>query len=129
MKKLIWLVVFMFVVTMGIAVEFHGNVELGYIPEVDSFEAELEVYYLPWEWLNLRVGVNILMLKSDNGLLFNPYRDTYSIGAMINFTENIYFDLSHLCAHPVYSNTWGTLKYWDDSFAGNKTKIAIGLKW
>ncbi len=128
MKKIMLVLVFMFVVTMGAAAEFHGNIEMGYVPEVESFEAELNVHYLPWGWLDLSAGVVVLMKKDGEGLFFNPYRDTYSVGATINFTENIYGALSHLCAHPVVSNSW-TLDYWDSSFAGNKTKISIGLKW
>lgn len=105
--------------------EVHGNVQLGYITELDTFEAEINIQYSPWYFFTLYGGVNVLMEYYD-GMSYSPYSDRYTIGTKINLTEHLYFDLYHHCVHPVYSYAE---QFYDKFAGGNKTKISMGVEW
>ena len=106
--------------------EIHGNMQFGYIVEIEGFEAEINVQYLPWHWLTFYAGINVLMEYSGDGS-FYPFNDRYSVGAKINITENLYIDVYHHCSHPVSSTAHKI--YYDRFTGGNKTRFAVGIEW
>ena len=116
---------FLFIPTMIYSNEIHGNTQIGYIPEIEGYEAEINLQYIPWKFLELSVGISILM-DASNRNTFNPYRDTYSIQAKLNITDVIYISAYHHCVHPVWSTEE---QFWDKFEGGNKTLFAIGLNW
>lgn len=106
--------------------EIHGNAQFGYIEEIESFEAEINLQFVPYHWITFYGGINVLMEYYED-ISFCPYRDTYIAGTKINFTKNIYADLYHSCTHSVYSNS----KQFYDKFTqtGTKTMISVGIEW
>ncbi len=127
---LIILAVFSFVWSMAAfrveGAEIHGNMQFGYIPELEGFEAEINVQFLPWYWLELYAGINVLMEYSGQRTSFYPFNDRYSVGVKANITDFLYVDIYHHCAHPVYSE----YNVFYDRFAGgNKTSMSIGIEW
>ena len=100
--------------------EVHGNVQFGYIEEIDAFEAEINIQYTPIHFFTLYGGISVLME------FHYPYRDTYIIGTKINITEHLYVDLYHHCVHPVYSYAE---QFYDKFAGGNKTRMAFGIQW
>jgi len=109
--------------------EVHGNLEIGYVPEIHGWMTELEIRYHSWRWMMLSDGIEVLMdLQGwDNSVLsFYPYRDTYYFGTQINITPHLYISLDHSCTHPVVSE-WE--QFFDKFQAGNRTSYAIGIQW
>ena len=94
MKKILLFLLLFFVMGFVIAesAEIHGNMQIGYIPEIKGFETEINVQYLPWSFLTLYAGINVLMEASDHGT-FYPYNDMYNVGVKINMTDHLYLDL------------------------------------
>ena len=128
--KLILFLVILAISILALAVDswgsdWSGNLEVGYVPEIESFETQINLEYTPWKWVTLYAGIDVLM-KHYQGLSFMPYRDTYIVGATFFVTPSLYFDLYHHCAHMVWS---GDLDLFYENFGqGNKTKISLGIK-
>ena len=126
---LIFLAVFSFCMLIVFEVqgaEIHGNVQVGYVPEVESFEAEINLQFIPWHWVSLYGGISVLMEHREE-MKFSPYRNVYITGAKVNIIENLYVDLYHHCAHMViydYKN-----QFYDKFADGNKTRISVGIEW
>lgn len=118
--------VYAFVLNGAEAAEIHGNAQVGYVPEVESFEAEIHLQYLPWSWLSFYGGMSILMEYHERSK-FSPYRNVYIVGTKVNLTENLYVDLYHHCAHLVIYDY--EKQFYDEFGDGNKTKISVGIGW
>ena len=105
--------------------KIHGNTQIGYIPEIEGFEAEINLQYIPWKFLELFAGISVLMDANERNK-FSPYRDTYLVEVKINITDNIYISAYHHCVHAVWSNEE---QFYDKYAGGNKTRFAVGLQW
>ena len=129
-KVLFILIIFVILIFVGIKAEcsdkLHGNVQFGFVPDVLSFEAEINLQYTPRSWIEFYAGISVLM-KYGNLISYAPYRDTYIIGAKFNITNMIYFDLYHHCVHGVWSIS--DEFFWDNYSGGSKTRLAVGLEW
>ncbi len=125
---LIFLVVFTFGMITAFkaeGAEIHGNVQFGYVEEVELFEAEINVQFVPWHWMTLYGGISVLVEHSEK-LSFSPYRDTYIVGAKINITENLYVDLYRHYIRPAYSYVG---QFYDKFAGGIKTRFVVGIEW
>ncbi len=124
-KKGLYLIIFLFIPISLFAREMHGNVQFGYVPEIESFETEINLQFLPWYWLQVYGGISVLM-EHNKGMSFYPYQDTYIFGTKINITKLLYIDIYHHCVHPVYSYSG---QFYDKFAGGNKTRLNIGIEW
>ena len=109
--------------------ELHGNLQYGYVPEVEGFEVQINLHYLPFRWLDLYGGFSTLMDFGGvgySGMTFYPYRDTYTIGLTLKVGKVVYLNLDHSCTHPVYSFPE---QFYDKFEGGNRTTYAVGLRW
>ena len=128
MKKIILFLSLFLVMgfVMAEGAEIHGNMQFGYIVEIEGFEAEINIQYLPWRWLEFYTGINVLMESAGDGF-FYPFNDRYTFGVKANITENLYIDGYHHCSHWVSSTAHRA--YYDRFTGGNKTRISIGIEW
>lgn len=105
--------------------EVHGNLEIGWVKDIESIEVELHFEYYPLSFWCIYGGFETLV---EYYTLFQycPYRIIYETGSKLNLTEHIYIDVFHSCTHPVYSYQ----SQFDDHFMeGSKTEFAIGIEW
>jgi hypothetical protein len=105
--------------------EIHGSLEIGWIVELDSLEADIQLSYSPYNFLQIYGGFSVIAEPAEF-LHFRPYRNVYEIGANIAITNNIYLDFFHSCTHPVWSNR---KQFYDKFEAGEKTEFAVGVRW
>ena len=107
----------------------HGKFEVGYVPELEGWETEIELNYFPWRFLRIRGGVEVLMDAGglgNAGISFQPYRSTYFVGARLNLTKVLFVEMDHSCTHPVYSSYE---QFYDKFEGGNRTVYAVGIQW
>lgn len=123
MKKLFLIILFIVIINYGFT-EIHGNLEMGYIPEIQGYSLNLILSYDFWQ-ITLYGGYETLA-DHNNLLSFNPYRETYIIGFKLDLIDNIYFKTEHSCTHAVYSYKE---QFYDKYAGGNRTDIKIGIKW
>jgi hypothetical protein len=127
--KLIKYLFLFFILSAPVYADFHGNASIGYVPELKGIATEINLNYLPWRWLDLSTGIEVLADYNgigNSGLSFCPYRDTYWLAGKINIKEHIYIKFYHSCTHPVFSYSE---QFWDKFEGGNRTTYSIGVQW
>ena len=107
-------------------VEFFGHGEFGYDQVSETYYTELELGYRlhPWVFeIDLYGGIEVFM--DENGLLFSPFRDTYTAGGILRYGY-LYFIAEHKCIHSVYSK-----KNFEERFieGGSRTRFGIGFEF
>ena len=125
---LIFLVIFtleMMIAFKAEGAEIHGNAQFGYVEEVELFEAEINVQFVPWHWMTLYGGISVLVERSEK-LSFFSYRDIYIVGTKINITKDLYVDLYRHYIRPAYSHEG---QFYDKFASGIRTRFAVGIEW
>jgi len=128
MKKLIYaLLLFVLLLpSISIAGEIHGDCSFGYVPEAESFCADLSIRYDFWR-ISVMGGIETLMEKSTLTVFtFNPYRNVYYFETSITPFAPFYINIKHSCTHVILSKDKQFYDIYED---GNRTTISIGIKW
>ncbi len=126
MKKIMILVLLFCVVTLFS--DIHGEFEAGRAIEEEVVFAKVTIEYdFEFDESILKFYGSWLSWFQCTGQIFffTPYQIIYSVGAEYKL-NNLFFDVSHFCNHPVYSG-YGVLE--DLKRGENMTTISAGITW